>query len=425
MIAPGRIIGGRTRLGQGPGPEESSPLLIAIDGGSWSNRRGYGRFVRDLTGALAAARGERRLALLVDPETADRGGFPAGIEIVRVAVKAAPHEAASAEGRRSFGDLWAFRRAAAALRPDVVFVPTVYSYFPVAGRTPTVVGFLDAIAETLPELVFPHRRGRFFWTLKCRAAVRRAARIFTISESSRRGVAAAYGLSPAELLVVPCDVDREVFHPKRDPAAEAEVRAALGLAPDERFFLAVGGLAPHKNLERLIRAFAVATAPRDRTRLRLVLVGGGSADVFHSDRDRLAKTAAEVGVAERVLFPGFVPDDRLAHLYRGATALCFPSLLEGFGLPALEAMACGTAVVVSDRGSLPEVAGDVGVVFPAEDVPALAAALGGLLDDPARRDARAARGPARAALFRREDAARALFALFDALVRPGARPAEG
>ena len=390
-------------------------MLIVVDGGSWSNVRGYGRFVRDLTGALAAAKGPRALALVVDPKTAEAGGFPAGVEIVRADVRAAPHEAASADGSRSLRDLWAFRGATAALRPDVVFIPTVYSYFPVKSGVPVVVGFLDAIAETLPELVFPSRRGRLFWNIKCRLAIRRAARIVTISESSRQGVARAYGLDPAGLAVIPCDVDRNVFHPRRDPTAEADVLKALGIGPNEQVVLAVGGLAPHKNLDRLVRAFAAVVRKRGRDDVRLVLVGGGKSDVFHSDRERLAAIARDEALEHRVVFAGFVPDDRLAHLYRLSTALCFPSLLEGFGLPALEAMACGTAVVASDHGSLPEVVGDVGYVFPARSVDTLAATLKRVLADPDERRARAARGPERAALFRREDAARTLFGLFDEL----------
>jgi glycosyltransferase involved in cell wall biosynthesis len=282
-------------------------MLIAIDGGSWGNVRGYGRFTRDLVGALAAARGDRRIALVVDPQTAAAGGFPAGVEIATAAVRAAPHEAASADGARSLRDLWAFRTATAALRPDLVFVPTVYSYFPVAGRAPVVVGFLDAIAETLPDLVFPTKRGRFFWRLKCAAAIRRSARLMTISASSQRGVAAAYGVDPGRLLVVPCDVDRSVFHPRRDPAVEAAERASRGIGADERIFLAVGGLAPHKNLDRLVSAFARVVRARGPAGLRLVLVGGGKGDVFHSDRDRLERLAADEGLGERVHFAGFVP----------------------------------------------------------------------------------------------------------------------
>lgn len=396
-------------------PTGRMPTFIAIDGGSWGNVRGFGRFTRDLVRAFAALRGTRRLALLVDPTAAAAGGFPDGVEPVTVDVKVSPSVAAAADGARSIRDLFAFRRAAARLAADVLYFPAVYSYFPAAGRTPVVVTFHDAIAETLPDLVFPTRRGRLFWNLKCRAAARRAARLVTVSEASRRAVADAYRVPAEDLVVVPEGVDRAVFHPRRDPPAEAAERRRRGVPDGARLLLAVGGLAPHKNLDRLLRAFARLVRGRAHEDVRLVLVGGGGGDVFHEDRRRLEAIVREEGLAERVVFAGFVPDDGLARLYRAADALVFPSLLEGFGLPALEAMACGTAVAVADAGSLPEVAGDAGYLFEPRSVDALAATLARVLDDDAERTRRAAAGLERSRRFTWERAAEILLGLFDDL----------
>jgi len=387
-------------------------VLIAVDGGSWANVRGFGRFTRDLVRALAAARSDARLALLVDPKTATRDDFPDGVERVVVDVRTPPSEAASAEGARSLRDLFAFRRACARLAPDVVYYPAVYTYFPAPGRVPAAVTFHDAIAEKLPQLVFPTRRGRFFWRLKCRAAARRAARVVTVSEASRRDVAAAYGLDPAALLTVPEGVDRTVFHPRRDAGEAAEERARLGLGATEPFFLAVGGLAPHKNLDRLLRAAGILRRARPDRAFRLVLVGGGSGDVFHSDRARLEDVARREGVADVAVFAGYLPDARLAAFYRAAHALVFPSLLEGFGLPALEAMACGTLVACSNAGSLPEVTGDAGLFFDPTSCDDLAAALARALDDDALRALRSAAGLERSRLFTWERAAEILHAEF-------------
>jgi glycosyltransferase involved in cell wall biosynthesis len=395
-------------------------LLIVIDGGSWANVRGFGRFTRDLTRALAARRGASRLALLVDPRTAAEGEFPPGVEIVEVPVKTPPSEAASAEGSRTLRDLWAFRRACTRLAPDVVYFPAVYSYFPVAGRAPTVVTFHDAIAETLPQLVFPTRRGRLFWRLKCRAASRRAARVVTVSEASLRDVASAYRLDPASMLVIPEGVDRAIFHPRRDAAAEAEERARHGVPASARVLLAVGGLAPHKNLDRLLRAFARMRRARADD-VRLVLVGGGGGDVFHDDRARLGAIVAEERLGDAAIFAGHVPDERLASLYRLADALVFPSLLEGFGLPALEAMACGTAVAASNRGSLPEVVGDAGRTFDPTSVDDLVAALNELLDDEPGRTRRAAAGLERSRRFTWERAAEILGPELEKLAAAGGR----
>src|SRR5262249_29391329 len=147
--------------------------------------------------------------------------------------------------------------------------------------------------------------------------------------------------------------------------------------PGLRFVLYVGGLSPHKNLVRLIEAFAQAA----ESGVRLVLVGD-MGDVFHTHVPELRAAVARCRLGDQVHFTGFVPDDDLAYLYNCAEALVQPSLWEGFGLPPVEAMACGTAVVSSTAGSLPEVLGEAGLYFDPTDVAAIAAALRRILSDP-------------------------------------------
>jgi glycosyltransferase involved in cell wall biosynthesis len=145
-----------------------------------------------------------------------------------------------------------------------------------------------------------------------------------------------------------------------------------------------------------------------------VLVGDFG-DVFHTHIPELRAIVDRLGLAERVRFTGFVPDDDLAYLLTRAYALVMPSLMEGFGLPAVEAMACGTPVVASTAGALPEVVGDAGVLVDPMDVDAIAGGMRSLLDDPPRRDLLAARSLERAALFTWDAAARSLLAVFDDL----------
>jgi glycosyltransferase involved in cell wall biosynthesis len=153
-----------------------------------------------------------------------------------------------------------------------------------------------------------------------------------------------------------------------------------GILPGERFLLYVGGLSPHKNLPRLITAFA-QSAPSD---VRLAIVGDFG-DVFHTHVPELRAEVERLGVTDRIVFTGFVPDPDLVFLYGRAIALAQPSLLEGFGLPPVEAMACGTPVVASSAGSLPEVVGDAGLFFSPTDLDGIAGSIARVTGDPAMR----------------------------------------
>jgi glycosyltransferase involved in cell wall biosynthesis len=166
------------------------------------------------------------------------------------------------------------------------------------------------------------------------------------------------------------------------PGPESDaVLARYGIEPGRRYVLAVGGLSPHKNLPRLIQAFG-RSAPDDT---HLVLVGD-MGDVFHTHVPELRAAVARCGLASRVHFPGFVPDADLAYLYNRSYVLAQPSLMEGFGLPAVEAMACGTPVLSSTAGSLPEVIGDAGLFFNPTDMEAMAGTLRRVFADPGERD---------------------------------------
>jgi glycosyltransferase involved in cell wall biosynthesis len=184
------------------------------------------------------------------------------------------------------------------------------------------------------------------------------------------------------------------------------------VAPGTRFFLYVGGLSPHKNLPRLIEGFARSGLGGEGVRLVLV---GDTGDVFHTHVPALREAVARHGLGDRVVFTGFVPDGDLAEFYNRALALVQPSLMEGFGLPPVEAMACGTAVLASTAGSLPEVVGEAGYYFDPSEPGAIAGALRAVADRPElRRDLRA-RALRRAGRFSWPAAARALLDTFEEL----------
>jgi glycosyltransferase involved in cell wall biosynthesis len=290
-----------------------------------------------------------------------------------------------------------------------MYFPATYSFFPVWNAGKLVVTMHDTLPLTHPELVFPSRRGQLAWRLKEAAAVRWADRIVTVSESSRRAIAAWSGLAPERMHVISEGPDAVFFPRAEDPQAVA-VLCRLAVPPDARFLLTVGGLSPHKNLLRLVEGFAHG-APAD---VKLVLVGDLH-DVFHTHVPQIRAAIEKHRLQDRVIMTGFVSDDDLVFLYSRAYALVFPSLLEGFGLPAVEAMACGTPVVSSKAGALPEVVGDAGIYFDPTDVASIAAALGSFLNDPGRRDELARLARARSQLFSWDNSARSLLDCFCAL----------
>jgi glycosyltransferase involved in cell wall biosynthesis len=296
----------------------------------------------------------------------------------------------------------------AALRRDRidVFLSPYYKR-PLAAPCPVVVTIHD-----LFFIGYPGRRRPLYdaaMTRLARLYARGAAAIVADSEHSRRAIVERLGIPPGHITVVPVGLGRE-FQPATPSPAQ---RARYGLGP--RYALYVGNFLPHKNLPRLLRAWAALAAPL-RDACRLVLAGGDAAG-----RAGLAALAASLGLGDRVVFAGVVDDGDLPALYGGAAVVVLPSLEEGFGLPALEALACGAPVVASRRGALPEVVGDAALLVDPEDEAALAAAIARVLVSGFDREAQVRRGLARAARFTSDQTAGRVVDLLQATA--GARPA--
>jgi glycosyltransferase involved in cell wall biosynthesis len=235
----------------------------------------------------------------------------------------------------------------------------------------------------------------------------------TVSEFSKRGIAEHFRLDPQRIRVV-SEGSADAFFPIEDKALLAQVLARHGMAPQTRFALYVGGIAPHKNLTALVAAFDLLAADGQHDDVRLVLVGDYENDVFLMD-DAIRARMNDPAFRARVIFTGYIPDDELNALYNAASVFVLPSFCEGFGLPALEAMSCGTVVIGSDSTSIPEVVGEAGLFFDPHDVRALAAHLRTVLDDHALREELQRRALARAAQFSWQRSARDALQVLQAL----------
>lgn len=387
-------------------------MKVAIDATCWNNRRGFGRFTRELIQAMAAARGSRDLLLVADSATAATPGFPDNAEVCAVPVSKPPIEAASAEGSRTLLDLWRFYQAVGRQRPDAMFFPAVYSYFPIPRSIPTVVTVHDVIAETHPELIFPSKRSRRFWNWKLRFALGRPGSIVTVSENARQRIAGTFQ-RPIESIQVIGEGVAPVFFPRSEQDQQV-ARRALKLGPDEPFLLYVGGISPHKNLVRLIEALRLL-AERRPTPWKMVFAGEVKNDSFHSSYGEVRRTVTELGLDGRVVFAGYVPDETLSALYSAARTLVMPSIDEGFGLPAAESMACGTPVAASNSGALPEVVGAAGLFFDPLNHSAIAETIERLLTDDALRLRCSLAGVESARRYRWQSVAERVFAELDTL----------
>lgn len=258
---------------------------------------------------------------------------------------------------------------------------------PLLSPCPSVVTVYD-----LSFLLYPDRfkrAKRFYLSLFTRLSARKARRIIAISESTKRDVVHLLGVPPDKVEVVYCGLD-DAFRPLAEDQVAA-FRSERGLS--ERFILFVGTIEPRKNVTRLIEAFANLLTCQ-LADLKLVI--GGAKGWFYED---VFARAEELGLEGQVMFPGYIPASELPLWYNAAELFVYPSLYEGFGLPPLEAMACGTPVVTANTSSLPEVVGEAGLTVAPLDVEGLAEAMRRVLNDATLRREMRERGLQRAQSF--------------------------
>ena len=315
----------------------------------------------------------------------DRRAFEAfpleapNVEHVEVALDASPTLAAAADGARSVSDMLRLTRAVRAVRPDVFFSPSVYTYFPLPPGVRAVVTIHDAIAERFPHLTLPSARARLFWKLKVKLAIAQSRLVLTVSDYARRDLERVLGIAPSHLRVA-VEAPADAYHPVSPDESRAAARE-VGVPDASGWFTYVGGFNPHKRLDLILRAHAALARSLPHPP-HLLLVGTLTGDVFHGESGKLRAIVAECGTEALVHWTGFVADDRLRQLHAGAIAALLPSECEGFGLPAVEAAACGAPVIATTESPLPELLAGGGIFVVPGDLAALTDAMRCLAIDP-------------------------------------------
>ncbi len=383
-------------------------MRVGVDATCWTNLRGYGRHARALLGTLARIDRNAEYVFFMDAQPLN-GSAPAHGEVRQVGTSVSTALAASANGHRSLRDMWRMSQALAAEDFDVLLFPTIYSYVPVLCRTKKVVMIHDVIAEKYPALTLPSLRARLFWKAKVALGRWQADAIVTVSEHSRRAIVDHFRLPPEHVHVV-SEASDPVFRVLDKPEPTPRLRS-LGLGDldaEARTLVYVGGFSPHKNLELLVSVFSALAARDEFKDLRLVMVGEYRKEVFHSYAGTIRKQVERLGLRDRVCFTGFLPDEELVVLLNRATVLVLPSLLEGFGLPAVEAAACGCPVVATTASPLPALLGDAGLFVDPGDRWGWEHALQRVLSSPELRRRLREKGLAVASRLSWEDAARQL-----------------
>jgi len=389
---------------------------IGIDATCWWNNRGFGRFTRELLTAMFQLDSDHHFFLFVDQPLHELSAF-SNVTVVQVASSRPTTEAAVADSRRSVFDMYELYRAVANTTLDIMFFPAVYSWFPVPRKLPSMLTIHDAIAEHYPKLIFPKWKHRMFWALKVKLALWQSMRILTISQAAKEEIVEYMGAN-ADAIDIASAAPNSLFKRTEDKDLIEGARQRALLPADATIIMYVGGLAPHKNLHGFLDGFEKALKHERVADVHLALIGDFKGGGFLSEYDTLsARVLANPTLRSRVHFCGYVSDPDLVALYSSALAAAMPSFSEGFGLPAVEAMACGVPVLSSDRGALPEVVADAGVYFNPFDASAIANAIVEMVENDALRAHLSENALARAHTFTWRRAARLTLQHLEGLLR--------
>jgi glycosyltransferase involved in cell wall biosynthesis len=342
---------------------------------------GIGRYTFSLAQAMAPLlNATERLTLVRDPSE------PSSRDLAALAGEQV-HVTEAAVSPFSLAQQWRIPGLLRRLACDLYHSP--YYLMPYWPRLPTVVTVYDLIPLLFPQVVSARARLLFRWATAL--ALRAATCVIVTSEATRRDLLRTYQLPSGKVAVIPLAADTG-FHPQ-GPAQIKDTRRRYDLP--ERYALYLGINKPHKNLERLVEAWhriAQPSAAPSRGAAPILVIAGAWDVRYPECRQRVQALCLD----DDVRFLGPVPEEDLPALYSAAMLFVFPSLYEGFGLPVLEAMACGTPVVCSDTSSLPEIVGQAALTFDPLDPAGMAAEIEAALYDEARREKMREKGLERA-----------------------------
>lgn len=354
---------------------------------------GIGTYIRNLLRYLGPADPGTEYGLICRP--ADRQALSA----------MAPNYTAIVDRSQPYSVREQFSIPAALLRHSARLFHAPHYVLPPLVPCRSVVTIHDCIHLMFPEYL-PHRLAHGYAKASLWLAAHRAARVLTVSETSKQDIVRHCGVAAEKVSVIYNAIDEQFL---QEPAADEVRKTRERYQLDGPFVLYVGNIKPHKNLERLIEAFHLVRL-EGFERLKLLIIGDQI-----SKYPRLRRAVDRHKLHKHVRFLGFVPNDTLASLYRLATVFAFPSLYEGFGLPPLEAMASGTPVVASRSSSLPEVLGDAALFVDPYSPAAIAEGLTRVLQDADLRSRMVQQGLLRARAFSWEESVRRVKVVYDEL----------
>jgi len=368
-------------------------VRIAIDASTISTQGGPRTYVLGLVEALLQLDRENSYTLFYN-DPSHLGRFPKAREIVL------PGKSPLARLRREHLLL-----PQACRREGIDLLHCPKSAIPFRSPCPVVVTLHDLIPLRHPET--EKFAARLYWRLQIPIAARRSDFIITDSEHARQEIMADFHVPGERIRAIMLGFDPDMNR-ARDEASARKVRDRYHL-PDN-YILYVGTIQPRKNLATLIEAFHLLKREQGISS-KLVIVGR-KGWLY----DQLFSRINELGLEEEILFTGFVPDEELPFIYDRAAVFVYLSLFEGFGLPPLEAMACGVPVITSNTTSLPEVVGEAGITLPPTDVNRVCEALGQVLGDKALAASMRRKGLERARMFSWEAAARETLEVYETVL---------
>lgn len=367
-------------------------MRIGIDARALSNPgSGEETYIRNVIRALASIDAENDYTLFVNPQLPDVS-IPNTERMRRVVVR---------PSNRSARLLFSFPLALWREQIDVAHAQNV---IPVLCPAPAVASVHDIAYERYPQFFVSAEAARLRMLMPL--MVRWAKAILTLSEFSKQDIVRRYRVPPEKIMVAPGAAE-PIFHRLDDPARVVAARVRYGTG--ERFILYVGNLQPRKNLKTLIEAY-VQLRRADAVRHKLIIVG--SKTWLYDDIFAAARAS---GYEEEIVFTGYVPDEDLVALYNGTELFVYPSIFEGFGLPVLEAMACGAPVITSNTSSFPEVVGAGAMLVDPLDAAVLAKTMVTVLGDSVLRASLSSRAMQEATRYSWETTARIVLAVYQAV----------